>query len=210
MKKTLIILLIVFLAGCTKETQAIQTTTAAGTVQIALLTGHGESVDGNYDSGALSADETIDEASLNIELATMIKEILEENNVAATVFTENVYSNMMYHEVTYDFTDYDYVLEIHFNALDEISEGSEIYVSSENQDTTIEESILDNLSVYFKNRGVYVYNDYKVIRTVYEQGISSALLEVAFMDNDGDLDTYLNNQENVANAIANALLLVNE
>ena len=70
----------------------------------------------------------------------------------------------------------------------------------------MEESILNNLcgTAGYNNRGVKRKN-FRVIQRIKSQGISSALLEVCFIDNAMDIATYQQKKDLIARAIANGI-----
>lgn len=96
------------------------------------------------------------------------------------------------------------MLEIHFNAGG--GTGSEIYVTDSEKGITVEESILNNLcgTTGYTNRGVKRKN-FRVIQRIKSQGISSALLEVCFIDSEMDIATYQQKKDLIARAIANGI-----
>lgn len=96
------------------------------------------------------------------------------------------------------------MLEIHFNAGG--GTGSEIYVTDSEKVITVEESILKNLcgAAGYTNRGIKRKN-FRVIQHIRSQGIGSALLEVCFIDNIADIDTYQQKKDFIAQAIVNGI-----
>ena len=109
----------------------------------------------------------------------------------------------------YDFTDYDYVLEVHFNAYAENSDGritgSEIYVTTGEKSTSVEEKILKNICSFgLKNRGVKRKN-FALIKKVADQGVSSALLETCFIDDKDDMRLYIENRAEIIRSVAGAI-----
>lgn len=112
---------------------------------------------------------------------------------------------------SYNFREYDYVLEIHFNMCahdpmgDGIVTGSEIYVPVNERGITVEEDILRNMSyIGFTNRGVKRSN-FRVISRVYEQGVPAALLETAFIDDRDDMNLYQSRKKELAAAVAKGI-----
>lgn len=109
------------------------------------------------------------------------------------------------------FSQYDYVLEIHFNAFtsgpsDKKTKGVECYVTKSEATTKVEEDICRRVStVGLTNRGVKRYN-WSVINTVRKIGVSSALLEVCFIDDPDDMAVYTKNFQKIVNEIANAII----
>ncbi len=93
---------------------------------------------------------------------------------------------------------YDYLLEIHFNSGG--GTGSEIYVTQREAGITVEQAILKKLEKFYRNRGVK-RTDFLVIKTAKNHGISSALLEVCFVDSKADMETYKKNKAGISDAI---------
>ena len=111
---------------------------------------------------------------------------------------------------TAGFSKYDYVLEIHFNALmvtvsDNLTKGVECFVTKAESGTTIEEKICKKISeVGLRNRGVKRYN-WSVINTARNAGVSSALLEVCFIDDADDMRVYTQKFQQIIDGIATAI-----
>lgn len=104
----------------------------------------------------------------------------------------------------------DYVLELHFNAFKKDAKngktkGVECYVTTKEVSTTVEDKICGNISALgFTNRIVKRKN-FDVISKVKAAGVSSALLEVCFIDDPDDWDLYLKKQKQIAKAIADGI-----
>lgn len=109
------------------------------------------------------------------------------------------------------FEQYDYVLEVHFNAFaaddgDGATKGCECYVTTGETGTTVEEQICSNLaSLGLHSRGVKK-KDYSVIAMAKKAGASSALLEVCFLDDADDMAIYTEKREEAAALIAAAIV----
>lgn len=173
-------------------------------MNILLIAGHGEN-----DPGACLYSRR--EATMARDLVALLQKELLKFECKCDVYNQNLsaYHQMITLGKPYDFTKYDYVLEIHFNAHKSNSDGrvqgSEMYVTSSELVTTLEERILNNLAaIGFTNRGVKC-RDFAVISKAKKQGVSSALLETCFIDDEDDMMLYLNNPELVAKTIAYAM-----
>lgn len=165
-------------------------------MNILLIAGHGDGDSGAVGNGYKECDLTREFASL---IYSKLKKICCVNLAdTSRNWFEYLGTN------SYDFSGYNYVLEIHFNAGG--GTGSEIYVTDSEEGITVEESILKNLcdAAGFANRGVKRKN-FRVIQRIKSQGISSALLEVCFIDNMMDIDTYQQKKVFIAQAIANGI-----
>lgn len=109
------------------------------------------------------------------------------------------------------FSQYDYVLEIHFNAFqsgpaDKKTKGVECYVTKSEKTTKVEEDMCRRIAaIGITNRGVKRYN-WSVINTARRAGVSSALLEVCFIDDPDDMTIYTKNFQKIVNEIANAII----
>lgn len=109
------------------------------------------------------------------------------------------------------FSQYDYVLEIHFNAFqsgpaDKKTKGVECYVTKTEKTTKVEEDMCRRIAtVGLTNRGVKQYN-WAVINTAKRAGVSSALLEVCFIDDPDDMVVYTKNFQKIVDGIANAIV----
>ena len=108
------------------------------------------------------------------------------------------------------FPQYDYVLEIHFNALqggaaDSRTKGVECYVTTGETGTEVEEAICRKLAALgLTNRGVK-RKDWSVIRTARKAGVPAALLEVCFLDDPDDMAVYTAKFRQIVEGIAEAV-----
>lgn len=169
-------------------------------MKILVISGHGDGDPGACANG-------LKEANLTIEMVEGIKPLLEPYATVDLYPVErNAYKDIKLNNVKVDFANYDYVLEFHFNAFNKNAYGSEIYVTTLEKTTGVETKIVKNLSrLGFENRGVKVCN-YLVIYTVKKKGVSSALLETCFIDNENDIKLYNSKKQEVFNAIANGII----
>lgn len=109
------------------------------------------------------------------------------------------------------FSRYDYVLEVHFNALsqsaaDGSTKGVECYVPTGTEDTTLPAAMCRNLSALgLRNRGVKRKN-WSVIHTAQRTGTPAALLEVCFIDDPDDMAIYDARFQAAADAVARAVI----
>lgn len=174
-------------------------------MKILLIAGHGDG-----DPGAVKLGYK--EADLTRELVELIKEELSgyaEVDIADT--SKNWYRHICVNGHKADFTKYYYVLEVHFNsaARDEKGNkkttGTEIYVTHGEKIVSAEENMLKSMKTLgFRNRGVKREN-FSLITYIKKQGVSSALLEVCFLDDKDDVDLYMSNKKEVATAIAEGI-----
>lgn len=166
-------------------------------MKILLISGHGDG-----DSGAIG--NGYKESDLTIEFVLKLKEYLQSYmEVDVYDVNKNAFSDYVNGLFTID-TNYDYMLEVHFNAFNTSAYGSEIYITTNEKNQTVEEGIMSIMEEYFVNRGVKV-NNFSVIKRVKDLGISSALLEVCFIDNKNDMTIYQNNKDSIINNVAQAI-----
>lgn len=108
------------------------------------------------------------------------------------------------------FSKYDYVLEIHFNALsasaaDGKIKGVECYIPVGAESDSVETAICKAVaSVGLTNRGVKRYN-WAVISKARQSGTRAALLEVCFIDDPDDMAVYNSKFQAIVDAIAGAI-----
>ena len=174
-------------------------------MRVLLIAGHGDG-----DPGAVKFG--YNEADLTRELVKLIQTALSpycEVDVADT--SKNWYRHIIKNGTYFNFTKYDYVLEVHFNsnAKDEkgngATTGTEIYVTRSEKTVSVEENIVKGISALgFKNRGVKPMN-FDLIYFIKRQGVSSALLEVCFLDDIDDIVLYQAVKKSVAMVIADGI-----
>lgn len=167
-------------------------------MKILLISGHGAG-----DVGALGCGYR--ECDLTRELVNLIAYKLK---AFATVDIYSQDRNAFYdcQNGRFSIGKYDYVLEVHFNsATNSSAHGTEIYVTSQEREITVEDKIMQNIGQFFTVRGVKA-TDFLVIKTVKNKGISSALLETCFISNREDMNTYQTNKDAIANAVVNGIV----
>ena len=170
-------------------------------MKILLIAGHG-----NGDPGAVG--NGYKEADLTREVVNLLKPTLSKY---ATVDIADTSVNWYASRSRLNVKGYDYVLEIHFNAIkaetvsDGATKGVEIYVTETEKGITVEENILKHISALgLRNRGVKRKN-YSVIATAKNQGVSAALLEVCFIDDIDDMRIYTTKKNDIINAITKGI-----
>lgn len=170
-------------------------------INILLIAGHGEGDPGAPGIGCNEADLTRE----------FVKLLMPELDKYAKVDIADTSKNWYEHRFEIDARSYDYVLENHFNAIeketvsDSKSKGTEIYVTNAEKGTGVEEKIVENISALgLKNRGVKK-KDYSLIKCIKNQGVSSALLEVCFIDDIDDMKIYNANKKEIAVAVAEGI-----
>ena len=174
-------------------------------MKILLISGHGAGDPGAVSQFGKEADETI----------YMVKEIKKTLSAYAQVdlypTERNAYKDAKAGKLAVDFGNYGYVLEVHFNsgAADlkgnGRTTGTEIYVTTAEKTVGVETKIVQSIvALGFKNRGVKKTN-FTVIYRAKAAGVSSALLEVCFIDDKDDMSVYTAKKTQIAAAVANAI-----
>lgn len=171
-------------------------------MKILLIAGHGAG-----DCGAVGCGYK--EADLTREVVKLIEPNLSNY---ATVEVADMSVNWFNNRAKLPLSGVDYVLEIHFNACvndtkgNGVTTGTEVYVTTSEKGTTVEEKMLKGIaSLGFKNRGVKRKN-YSVINHCKSKGISSALLEVCFIDDADDMKIYTAKKDAIADAITKSIV----
>lgn len=165
-------------------------------MKILLISGHGAGDPGVVANGYREADLTVEVVN---KLAPLLKPYAE---VTVYPVERNAFQDIQngLWQVGWNF---DYVLEVHFNAGG--GTGSEIFVTTRETSTSVEQTILKELEMFYRNRGVKI-TDFLVINTAKSRGISSALLEVCFVDSASDVDVYQKNKDAICKSIVNGII----
>ncbi|WP_418506830.1 N-acetylmuramoyl-L-alanine amidase [Clostridium fessum] len=174
-------------------------------MKILLISGHGAGDPGAVSQFGKEADETI----------YMVEEIKKTLSAYAQVDLyptgRNAYKDAKAGKLAVNFGNYNYVLEVHFNsgAADlkgnGRTTGTEIYVTTAEKTVGVETKIVQSIAALgFKNRGVKRTN-FTVIYRAKAAGVSSALLEVCFIDDKDDMSAYAAKKTQIAAAVANAI-----
>lgn len=174
-------------------------------MKILLISGHGAGDPGATSQFGREADETI----------YMVEEIKKTLSKYAEVDSyptdRNAYSDIKAGKLKVNFANYNYVLEVHFNACvndtkgDGVTTGTEIFVTTAEKTVGVENKIVQAIAAFgLKNRGVKRTN-FTVIYRAKAAGVSSALLETCFIDDKDDMQIYNAKKAQIAAAIANAI-----
>lgn len=174
--------------------------------KILLISGHGAG-----DSGAVSVFGK--EADLTIEQVNKIApKLAGYADVDIYPTDSNAFNDVKKGNPKVNFANYDYVLEVHFNACvndtagNGITTGTEIYVTTAEKGVSVETKIVANIAALgLKNRGVRRKN-WNVINAAKKAGVSSALLEVCFIDDKDDMIIYNSKKDAIAQAVANGII----
>ena len=176
-------------------------------MKILLICGHGAG-----DPGACAFG--YQEATLVREIAPKLKNILSAYaDVTIYDLNKNMYKYLKAGN-SFNFGEYDYVFELHFNACvdDETGDGkttgTEILVHELEKGTSVEELIVNNIAALgFKNRGVKRKTNLQNMNICKKRyGVSYALLETCFIDDLDDIKLYNSKKDEVVNAIATGII----
>jgi len=163
-------------------------------MKIGLISGHG-----NGDSGAVGQG-TQEQKETRRVVNGIKKELSKYCDVVVYDQNKNAFDELQKGKMKYLVCDY--LLEVHFNSFNGSAYGTECYVTTSEKATSVEKQILANLSKYFTNRGIKRTNFSVIYNYKQNRKISSALLEVCFIDNKKDMTTYNKNFDSICNQIA--------
>ncbi len=174
-------------------------------MKILLVAGHGAGDPGAVGNGFREAD-------LARELVVLLRsKLLGVCNVDIFNTGKNMYKYLKAGG-NFDFSFYDYVLEVHFNsgAGDESGNervtGSEMLIHTKEKGDSVERAMLKHLELLgLKNRGVKRRSDLRNMNILKGVGIPYALAEICFIDDKDDMELYQRKKEEVANALAEGL-----
>lgn len=172
-------------------------------MKLLLISGHGAGDPGAVSGGYREADETR-------HMTAAVAEYLDGlADVTVYPTDRNAYEDSRkgtLHAIA-GFAQYDYVLEIHFNAFrpsasDGKTKGTEIYwVLDQGKARTILDSVA---RMGFTDRGTKTSN-LAVINAAKSKGVPAALLEVCFIDDADDMALYTRDRHAVSRAIAGGI-----
>lgn len=181
-------------------------------LKVLLISGHGAG-----DNGACATidGKTYKESKETVDMVKRIKNQLNKyRNVKVKLYPtgRNAFEDVKNGKLKVDFRDYDYILEVHFNACvkdykgNGNTTGTEIYVNKTDSSIDTEEKIVKYISdLGFKNRGVK-RSSFTVIYYAYKKAsVESSLLELCFIDDADDMKIYLANKPKIAKAIAKGI-----
>ena len=170
-------------------------------MKILLIPGHGAG-----DPGACAFG--YQEATLVREIAPKLKNILS-NYAEVTLFdpNKNMYKYLKAGN-SFNFKEFDYVFELHFNAFNGKASGTEILVHDSEKGTSVEQLIVDNIAqLGFNNRGVKKRSDLQNMNICKRvQGVSYALLEICFIDVLGDINLHNSKKHDIIEAISKGII----
>lgn len=178
-------------------------------MKVLLIAGHGAG-----DSGAVG--NGYKEADLTRKIVAAIEPKLKKYcSVGVYPTSRNAYDDVQNgtfaNHVPGGIRSYNYVFEVHLNSSADdpdgngVTTGTEIYITSAEEEYTVETAILENVcSMGFRNRGVK-RKDFSVIATCKNYGVSSALLESCFIDDQDDVDLLVPNIGKLAQKVVDGI-----
>lgn len=167
-------------------------------MKILLISGHGAGDNGAVGNGYKEAD-------LTREVVNILKNKLSQYaQIDVYNQSRNAFTDVNNGNLQVNWKNYNYVLEIHFNSFNGSAKGTEIYTTRIEKAKTVEENIMNKMSKFFSVRGVKEKN-FNVIYSAKKSGVSSALLEVCFIDNAEDMNTYQSNKDAICQAICDGV-----
>lgn len=175
-------------------------------MKILLMAGHGAGDPGAIGNGYKEADIVREVVPLLRDKLTPYADV--------TVFdmAKNPYKFLKSN--TFNFKEFDYVLEVHLNAFKKElvsngkTKGVEILVHPTEKGVGVENAVLKNLEkIGFTNRGIKRPKDLQNMNICKgRQGVSYALIEICFIDDIDDMALYTSNKGAVIDGIAQGII----
>ncbi len=178
-------------------------------MKVLLIAGHGAGDSGAVGNGYKEADLT------RKIVAALEPKLKKYCSVGVYPTSRNAYDDVQNgtfaNHVPGGIRSYNYVFEVHLNSSADdpdgngVTTGTEIYITSAEERYTVETAILENVcSMGFRNRGVK-RKDFSVIATCKNYGVSSALLESCFIDDQDDVDLLVPNIDKLAQKVVDGI-----
>lgn len=178
-------------------------------MKVLLIAGHGAGDSGAVGNGYKEADFT------RKIVAALEQKLKKYCSVGVYPTSRNAYDDVQNgtfaNHVPGGIRSYNYVFEVHLNSSADdpdgngVTTGTEIYITSAEEGYTVETAILENVcSMGFRNRGVK-RKDFSVIATCKNYGVSSALLESCFIDDQDDVDLLVPNIDEFAQKVVDGI-----
>ena len=178
-------------------------------MKVLLIAGHGAGDSGAVGNGYKEADLT------RKIVAALEPKLKKYCSVGVYPTSRNAYDDVQNgtfaNHVPGGIRSYNYVFEVHLNSSADdpdgngVTTGTEIYITSAEEGYTVETAILENVcSMGFRNRGVK-RKDFSVIATCKNYGVSSALLESCFIDDQDDVDLLVPNIGKLAQKVVDGI-----
>lgn len=175
-------------------------------MNILLIAGHGDT-----DVGAVGLlnGKQITEADYTRQLLSLVETRFKKHVNTYVYPTERRsmedYRNGVFSSIS-NIANMDLMLDFHFNAYNTTATGTEVYIPTTSNYTSLAGKIVNGIAdVGFTNRGVKTYN-YSLISTAQKYSIPAFLVETCFIDNPKDMACYTSYEETIADNITNAVL----
>lgn len=168
-------------------------------MSVLLIAGHGEG-----DPGATG--QGFKEEDLTREMVSLIDNKLYGEMPYYVYNTElNCYRQCKNNNLPV-WTQFEFVLEIHFNAYNGSASGTEILVHPSREVLKMESMMLSEMhSIGFVNRGIKTRNNLLIMNLCNRAGVKYALFEICFIDNRTDIAIYQQRKNDIALMIARYL-----
>ncbi len=196
---------------------------------VLIVAGHGQ---GDPGASSTIGGTSYQESKLTREFADLIMDqlLLEDSSVSVTMYDQNYdwykvnYNLTMYGKVTgpqITWSDYDYILEVHFNATGAASKdlsgdgnykGLSIFVHSSKSDTKVDKAIISSVKsgtsfkIFGGGSGIFTDSTLLNPKLAESKGVSYGLLETCFIDDKDDMTYYKKNKTKLAKAVADGIL----
>lgn len=188
--------------------------------KLLLIAGHGRNVNGSWDPGAIGCG--YEEANLTRELTKIIKHCCDLNGLDCDIAPDRNYYSYLKNGGTFDFIKYNYILEVHFNAMpapaplsDDQMKGSMFFIDKSERGQSVEEAILNKLYSIGSKKAwdgvVLAQRNYGpggllVQSRARAQGVSHGLLETCFINDIDDVLWYQKNKTLIGSKIVEGII----
>lgn len=187
--------------------------------KLLVMAGHGRNVDGTWDPGAIGSGHQ--EAYLTRDFANRIVARAKENGIDCDLAPDRNHYSFFKHGGIYNVSDYNYVLEVHFNASTTVDipgdgsmRGTMFYIDQDEKGDSVEWAILNNLLDIGSRKAwdgvvttqIQYTSGLMVQRHVRMQGVSHAVLETCFITDADDIRWYLENRDVAATKVIEGII----
>ena len=189
--------------------------------KLLVMAGHGRNIDGSWDPGACGCG--YQEANLTRELTKLIKKAADGAGLPCDVAPDRNHYSFFKAGGKYDVTQYNYVLEVHFNASsitdpygDGKMKGSMVYIDRSETGHSVEDAILQKLysvgsvqawdGVVVTQRQENYKNGLMVQIAIRRQGVSHAVLETCFITDQDDMQWYQEKKSLIAMKVVEGII----
>lgn len=162
-----------------------------------IICGHGQGPNG-YDPGAINKNKNLTEADLVRRLATAMSKYSQDIEY---VTDKNVYA----YDNMASYRGYATVTELHLNAFNTEAKGTEVLIYHQHNADELDNKLLSVGAKYFVNRGIKKRDGLRNVTNAALAGFNYRLIEVCFIDNNDDVDTFLNNIDDIARQYVEAI-----